>query len=74
MMAAGQVDLPARRQGLHLGQRSDDRLIRSSAVSYKVPCITNMAAAAAAVQAIATVRRGPIEVASLQERCAGRGA
>jgi carbamoyl-phosphate synthase large subunit len=55
-------------------ERSDDRLIRSSAVSYKVPCITNMAAAAAAVQAIATVRRGPIEVASLQERCAGRGA
>ena len=26
-------------------ERSDDRTIRSSAVSYKVPCITTMAAA-----------------------------
>ena len=51
-------------------ERSDDRLIRSNAVSYKVPCITNMAAAAAAVQAIATMRRGPLDVENLQARYA----
>ncbi|MEZ5990032.1 MAG: carbamoyl-phosphate synthase large subunit [Planctomycetota bacterium] len=48
-------------------ERSDDRLIRSTAVSYKVPCITNLAAAAAAIQAITVRRRGPLDVVSLQE-------
>ncbi len=48
-------------------ERSDDRLIRSTAVAYKVPCITTMAGAAAAVQAIANLRRGGSSVVRLQD-------
>ena len=33
-------------------ERSDDRSIRSSAVSYKIPCITTLAAASATIQAL----------------------
>ena len=48
-------------------ERTDDRLIRSTAVSYKVPCITNLAAAAAALQAITVKTKGALGVISLQE-------
>ncbi len=48
-------------------ERTDDRLIRSTAVSYKVPCITNLAAAAAALQAITIKKKGALGVVSLQE-------
>jgi len=48
-------------------ERTDDRLIRSTAVAYKVPCITNLAAAAAALQAITVKKKGALGVISLQE-------
>ena len=47
--------------------RTDDTLIRSTAVAYKVPCITNLAAAAACIQAIAVMKAGPLGVVQLQE-------
>ncbi len=46
---------------------SDERAIRRSAVSYRVPCITTMSGAKAAAEAIASRRRDPIRVWSLQE-------
>jgi carbamoyl-phosphate synthase large subunit len=46
---------------------SDEQAIRRSAVSYRVPCITTMSGAKAAAQAVASRRRDPIRVWSLQE-------
>jgi carbamoyl-phosphate synthase large subunit len=46
---------------------SGERVIRRSAVFYDVPCITTMSAAKAAAEAIASRRRDPIRVRSLQE-------
>jgi carbamoyl-phosphate synthase large subunit len=46
---------------------SDERAIRRSAVSYRVPCITTMSGAKAAAQAIASRKKDPIRVWSLQE-------
>ena len=45
---------------------SDERVIRRTAVFYGVPCITTMSAAKAAAEAIASRRRDPIRVWSLQ--------
>ena len=46
---------------------SDEKSIRRNAVTYRVPCITTMSGAKAAVEAIASRRRDPIRVWSLQE-------
>ncbi|MBM3769276.1 MAG: carbamoyl phosphate synthase large subunit, partial [Acidobacteria bacterium] len=46
---------------------SDEKAIRRSSIQYRVPCITTMSAARAAVQAAASRRRDPIRVWSLQE-------
>jgi carbamoyl-phosphate synthase large subunit len=46
---------------------SDEKAIRRAAIQYRVPCITTMSAARAAVQAAASRRRDPIRVWSLQE-------
>jgi carbamoyl-phosphate synthase large subunit len=46
---------------------SDEKTIRKNAVVYRVPCITTMSGARAAVEAIASRRRDPIRVWSLQE-------
>ena len=46
---------------------SDERAIRRSAVAYRVPCITTLSGAKAAVEAIASRRRDPLRVWSLQE-------
>ena len=46
---------------------SDERAIRRTAVFYRVPCITTMSGARAAVEAVASKRRDPIRVWSLQE-------
>jgi carbamoyl-phosphate synthase large subunit len=46
---------------------SDEKAIRRAAVSYRVPCITTMSAAKAAAEAVASRRRDPIRVWSLQE-------
>ena len=55
-----------------LGARSDGYLIREAALAARVPCITTLAGAFAAVEAIALARRE--EALSLQERVAASSA
>ena len=57
------VNTPAGR-----GARSDGYLIREAALLARVPCVTTVSGAAAAVEAIARATRG--ETISLQERVA----
>ena len=45
----------------------DEKSIRRSAVTYRVPCITTLSGARAAAEAVASSRRDPIRVWSLQE-------
>ena len=52
------------------GARSDGSQIREAALLARIPCITTMAGAEAAVEAIARAREG--EAMSLQERDATR--
>ena len=46
---------------------SDEKAIRRTAVDLARPCITTMSGARAAVEAIASRRRDPVRVWSLQE-------
>jgi len=46
---------------------TDEQAIRRSAVSYRIPCITTMSGARASAQAVASRRKDPIRVWSLQE-------
>jgi carbamoyl-phosphate synthase large subunit len=46
---------------------ADEKAIRRNAVTYRVPCITTISGARAAVEAIVSRRRDPIRVWSLQE-------
>ncbi len=46
---------------------SDEQAIRRTAVFYRVPCITTMSAARAAAEAVASRRRDPIRIWSLQQ-------
>ncbi len=48
-------------------ERSDDSQIRAQAVLYKIPCITNISGAAAAVQALESVRREKASVQPIQD-------
>jgi carbamoyl-phosphate synthase large subunit len=50
------------------GARTDEGRIRAAAVQFGVPCITTIAAAEAAVQAMEAMRSEPMTVMSLQER------
>ena len=45
----------------------DEKAIRRSAVMHRVPCITTMSGARAAVEAMAARKRDPIRVWNLQE-------
>jgi len=45
----------------------DEQAIRRSSITYRIPCITTMSGARAAVQAIASRRRDPVRVWNLQE-------
>ncbi len=45
----------------------DEQTIRRNAVGYRIPCITTMSGAKAAAEAVASGRRDPIRVWSLQE-------
>ena len=54
------------------GARSDGYLIREAALAARVPCVTTLAGASAAVEAIGSARRE--EALSLQERVAAAGA
>jgi carbamoyl-phosphate synthase large subunit len=49
------------------GARGDGYEIRQAAVTSGVPCITTLAGILAAIQAVESVRGGPLEVRSLQE-------
>jgi len=53
---------------------SDEQAIRRTAVFYRMPCITTMSGAKAAVEAIASRRRDPVRVWSLQEIHEGQKA
>jgi carbamoyl-phosphate synthase large subunit len=46
---------------------SDEKAIRRTAVFYRIPCITTISGAKAAADAVASKRRDPIRVWSLQE-------
>jgi carbamoyl-phosphate synthase large subunit len=46
---------------------ADEKAIRRNAVTHRIPCITTISGARAAVEAIASRRRDPIRVWSLQE-------
>jgi carbamoyl-phosphate synthase large subunit len=66
LMKAGSIQLviytPA---GAH--SFSDEKAIRRTAIAYRLPCITTMSAAKAVAEALASRRRDPIRVWSLQE-------
>jgi carbamoyl-phosphate synthase large subunit len=49
------------------GARTDEGRIRAAAVSSGVTCITTINGARAAVAALETLRRGPVEVFALQD-------
>jgi carbamoyl-phosphate synthase large subunit len=49
------------------GTKADGVLIRSGAVRYKIPYTTTLSGAQAAVNAIETMKRGPISVKALQD-------
>jgi carbamoyl-phosphate synthase large subunit len=51
---------------------SDEKIIRRTAVFYRVPCITTLSGARAAAQAVASLQKDPIRVWSLQEIHAGK--
>ena len=50
------------------GARSDEGRIRAAATAHGVPCITTLAAARAAVQAIDALRTRELRVTALQDR------
>ncbi len=54
-------------------ERSDDRLIRSSAVTQRIPCITTLAAASATIQGLEAWLKKPLEVCPLQDHHARLG-
>ena len=54
------------------GARTDEGRIRAAAVQFGVPCITTVAAARMAVEAMAVMRTKPMTVMSLQERFASK--
>jgi carbamoyl-phosphate synthase large subunit len=45
----------------------DEQAIRRAAIAYRIPCITTMSGARAAAEAVASRRRDPLRVWSLQE-------
>jgi carbamoyl-phosphate synthase large subunit len=67
LLKAGQLQLVIYTGTTGATAFSDEKAIRRTAVTYRVPCITTMSGARAAVEAIASRRRDPIRVWSLQE-------
>jgi carbamoyl-phosphate synthase large subunit len=67
LLKAGSVDLAIYTATSGAHAFSDEKAIRRHALTYRVPCITTMSGARAAVEAIASRRRDPIRVWSLQE-------
>ncbi len=56
-----------------LGQAShlDDAIIRQTALKYGIPCITTLSGARAAIEGIAAIRGGELDVVALHELHAG---
>ena len=67
LLKAGSIDLIIYTATSGAHAFSDEKAIRKNAVTYRIPCITTMSGARAAVEAIATRRRDPVRVWSLQE-------
>jgi carbamoyl-phosphate synthase large subunit len=72
LLKAGSIDLIiySATSGAHAF--TDEKAIRRTAVTYRIPCITTMSGARAVVEAIASRRRDPIRVWNLQEIHAGK--
>jgi carbamoyl-phosphate synthase large subunit len=67
LLKAGSLDLIIYTATSGAHAFSDEKAIRRNAVTYRVPCITTISGAKASVEAIASRRRDPIRVWSLQE-------
>ncbi|MGA3189362.1 MAG: carbamoyl-phosphate synthase large subunit [Bryobacteraceae bacterium] len=67
LLKAGSLDLIIYTATSGAHAFADEKSIRKNAVTYRVPCITTMSGAKAAVEAIISRRRDPIRVWSLQE-------
>jgi carbamoyl-phosphate synthase large subunit len=67
LLKAGSLDLIIYTATSGAHAFADEKSIRRNAVTYRVPCITTMSGAKAAVEAIQSRRRDPIRVWSLQE-------
>ncbi len=67
LLKAGSLDLIIYTATSGAHAFTDEKAIRRNAVTYRVPCITTMSGARASVEAIASRRRDPIRVWSLQE-------
>ena len=74
LMKAGQLNLVIYTGTSGAIAFSDEKSIRRAAVAARVPCITTLSAARAAVEAIASRRRDPVRVWNLQEIHAARTA
>ena len=67
LLKAGTIQLDHLHDDRRAHAFTDEKAIRRTAVTYRVPCITTMSGARAAAEAIASRRRDPIRVWSLQE-------
>jgi carbamoyl-phosphate synthase large subunit len=67
LLKAGSLDLVVYTGTTGAHAFADEKAIRRNAVTHRIPCITTMSGARAAVEAIASRRRDPIRVWSLQE-------
>jgi carbamoyl-phosphate synthase large subunit len=67
LLKAGSIDLVVYTGTTGAHAFADEKAIRRGAVAHRIPCITTMSGARAAVEAIASRRRDPIRVWSLQE-------
>ena len=68
---ADEVDLILNIASSTVGTRADGYEIRSAAISRRVPCVTTVQGATAAVHGIEAMRRGDVAVSPLQELHAG---
>jgi len=67
LLKAGTIDLIIYTATSGAHAFSDEKAIRRNAVMYRIPCITTMSGAKASVEAVASRRRDPVRVWSLQE-------
>jgi len=63
---SGKIDLVINTP-LGRSSRYDEKAIRSASVQHAIPCVTTLAGAAAAVNAVRALQREKLTVRSLQE-------